>query len=349
MRKGDDANSLFVVVEGQMEVLLEGDESAVLRRHGPGGVLGELALVLGGKRSASVRAAETTSVLVLLREGFEQLLEQYPEVLAPLSRNVSERVRRGRVAAFLQELFGTLTPDALSEIERQVTWVHLDSGRELFRQGDKADGAYLVVVGRLRVVVRGPGDAERVIDETGAGQWVGEMALLTGKERSATVYALRDTELIWLSQAKFYTLIINDARAMRETMKVLVGRMQRQMSGGQPSNQVAKTFAIIPANPGVAVGDFTARLAAVLRGYGSVLHLTADKVDDQLGKKGIARVPPGDAAQFRVAPWLGEQEERHRFVLFEADADWTGWSERAVRHADHILVVVDRRVDPRSP
>ena len=213
-------------------------------------------------------------------------------------------------------------------------------------QGDRADGAYIVMVGRLRVVSSDASGVETVIDDSGPGEWVGEMALLTGKERSATVYAVRDTELVYLSQAVFDDSMNRHPKAVLETARVLVARLQRRTSTtAVPSatRRAAKTFAVIATSTNVGVREFGRALAATLGRHGSVLHLTAERVDEALGKPGIARVGTEDAAQLRLGPWLVEQEELHDYVVFEADSQWTPWTGRSARHADHIVYVADAR------
>src|SRR5271165_1190924 len=65
MREGDDADSVYVVLDGKLDAYLERDERAVLNQLGPGSIVGEVALLVGGKRSATVRAVEPTRVLEL--------------------------------------------------------------------------------------------------------------------------------------------------------------------------------------------------------------------------------------------------------------------------------------------
>src|SRR6476620_7337713 len=84
-------------------------------------------------------------------------------------------------------LFRELSSDALREIARETTAVRLGGGETLMREGDAGDAMFVVVSGRLSVVVD-----ENSIAEIGRGETVGEMALLTGAPRSATVRGLRD-------------------------------------------------------------------------------------------------------------------------------------------------------------
>ena len=345
VRQGDDADSLCVVLDGRLEVFLETPDGDLQPLHelGAASVVGEVALIVGGKRSATVRALEATRVLFLSRERFAWLHDQAPDIVAALSHEMHERMRRVAIARHLQDLFGHLDSETLAQIEHEVTWKQLASGHVLFQQGDAADGAYIVALGRLRVVIV-DGDGERVIDEVGPGQWIGEMALLTGRERSATVYAVRDTELVWLSQAVFDRLIIRHPTALLETSRRLVARLQRQMGAtGAARNAMAelRTVAIVPASPSVDATELARELVEQLGAYGPVLHLTADVADTHLGKPGIARFAPDDPAQRRLVSWLIEQESTYRFVVYEADRDWSCWSDRTIRNADHILVVAD--------
>lgn len=347
VRQGEAANSLFVIIDGSVRVFIEGVEDVELHELGAGTLIGEVALVLGGERSASVIAHTQTRALELQRKDFEDLLAQYPEALKPFSAALQERMRRGRIAFYLRSLIGDLEPSAMREIEEQLTWVRLDSGETLFRQGEPPNGAYIIAVGRVRVVVTDRG-RERAIDDIGPGQWIGEMALLTQQPRSATVYAIRDTELVCLSQKAFDALMDKHPRAMRQTSSLLVRRLQRATSNRQTRKAEPRTFAVIPAGDPESARAFCADLFTALRRHGSVRLIEADSVDAALGKSGIARAPLDGPAHLRVGPWLTDQENSYRFVVLLADPTDSNWSARAVRNADRILLVADGKGE-RAP
>jgi NTE family protein len=83
----------------------------------------------------------------------------------------------------------------LAELARRLRPVAVHAGETVIRQGDAADRLYLVRSGRLRVVVDDD-EGLRTVRELGAGAAIGELALLTGMPRSATVQAVRDGELL---------------------------------------------------------------------------------------------------------------------------------------------------------
>jgi predicted acylesterase/phospholipase RssA/CRP-like cAMP-binding protein len=345
-RQGDEVDGLYVVVDGQLDVALDETPDLVLERVGACGVVGEVAALVGGKRTATARAARPTQLLALGRAELEPLVAAHPGLADALARATHHRLRRTKLAAHLTSLFGALAEATLRELEARVSWVPLRGGEELFRQGAAADGAYIVALGRLRVVVTDASGDERAIDDLGPGAWVGEMALLTHKERSATVYAVRDSELVWLPQALFDELMLRYPAALLAASRALVNRLQRQISGGPAPVQAARCFAIVPVRPGVAIAPFVDALAAQLGRFGRTCVLDAARVDAGLAKPGIAHATRRDPAALRLTPWLLGHEQDHAHVLYVADATASEWTERVLRHADEVVFVGDGRDPP---
>ncbi|MEZ4364428.1 MAG: cyclic nucleotide-binding domain-containing protein [Kofleriaceae bacterium] len=346
-RQGDEVDRMYFVASGKLEICLDETGALVLETIGANGIVGEVAMLVGGRRTASARAAEPTRVLGLARGDLERLFTDHPRLSGAVSRAVHDRLRRTKLATHLTALFGKVGESTLRELEERVSWVQLRGGDELFRQGAAADGAYIVALGRLRVAVTEPDGSERVIDHLGPGEWVGEMALLTRKERSATVYAVRDTELVWLPQAVFDNLMLRHPGALLEASRALVLRLQRQIaSTGGERQRAARCFALVPTQPGLDLTPFLEELSASLARFGSVCVLDAARVDAQLEKPGIAHARQRDAAHLRLMPWLLRQEQDHDFVLYRADASRTEWTDRVLRHADEVVFVGEGQGPP---
>jgi NTE family protein/lysophospholipid hydrolase len=250
-------------------------------------------------------------------------------------------------------LFRSLDEAMLAELEAELTWVTLTSGETLIRQGDAGDCLYVVINGRLRVVLEQDGCEVRVFREVGRGESIGEMALLTGEKRTATVYAIRDTEVVKLSQASFDRLLERHPRAVtRSFTRAIIGNLNRQLAGEKPGVNSLTVVALLPANPAVLLAPFARRLVAALLTIGSTLHLSSERVDDVLGQPGLAQeeIEGGQgvagARRARLVGWLGEQETRHQIIVYEADAAPTPWTRRCIRQADQILIVGHALDDP---
>jgi len=94
--QGDDGAHLVVVASGLVKVVLSSPQGGevVLTTLGPGEISGELAVLDGSPRSASVVAAEPTTVLLLTRATVLDMLNRYPSVLDALLRSLGNLIRR---------------------------------------------------------------------------------------------------------------------------------------------------------------------------------------------------------------------------------------------------------------
>ena len=115
-------------------------------------------------------------------------------------------------------LFRSLDLSILREISRELKFQHLPGGDTLFRQGDSGDSLYIVIAGRLRVFTENPVQGEQFIGEVGFAEVLGEMAILTEEPRSATVRAIRDTELLRLSREAFERLLNSNPQVMLQML-----------------------------------------------------------------------------------------------------------------------------------
>jgi NTE family protein/lysophospholipid hydrolase len=240
--------------------------------------------------------------------------------------------------AFLRstELFGRLTDDALDEVVEALEWVHVAGGETLFRQGDRGDALYIVVSGRLRVhLVRDDG-SEIAIREVGRGENVGELSVLTAEPRSATVRAVRDTDLARLTRARFDRLLTQHPQAMVQLIRMLATWVRR--SNLPAPKGCIVTIAVVPLEPGAPVRSFVAQLAQALGRYGDALLIDRETVDRALFA-GAAELPEHDPRNALVTGWLDERESLARFVVYCGAADGPAWSRRCLRQADRALLL----------
>jgi NTE family protein len=130
-------------------------------------------------------------------------------------------------------LFASLSADAMAALQAQLTPLTLMSGEVLFREGDPSDSLYIVISGRLRVVSRAIEDqSERVLGDLGHGEIVGEMGLICEEPRSATVVAVRDTNLAKLTEAGLNQLAASWAQPIYlAIIRQLASRLREETSG----------------------------------------------------------------------------------------------------------------------
>ena len=143
------------------------------------------------------------------------------------------------------ELFRGVSREALATLAQEIEWLSLPSGCQLFAQGDQADGLYVVLTGRLGVFRTEPDGQQRLVNETVTGDAVGEMALLLGEPRSASVVALRDSELLRLRREAFEILLDRQPQLVLQLTRQLAGRLAHGLQPAPP-NPVPRTLALLP-------------------------------------------------------------------------------------------------------
>ncbi len=346
---GEVADALYVVLSGHFAAVAEpGDaDDTALARLGPGAVIGEIAVLSGGTRSATLRALDDTEVVAIDGERFVSLLEQEPSLGAQLARTASDRQLATRLRRHLAELF----PDAdLSELAAtldRTDMVMLDPGQVLFSEGDDADDAYLVISGRVRVLQRDrDGAIIEPAGEVGAGELIGEHALLADAPRRATLVAARRSQLARLPRSGFETMLLAHPSTMLAVVRRLVARQEDTRREYARARMENAAVAVVPVGPGVAIRPMVDALADVLTRTGSVRVVTATDVDAAVGLEGAAQSNRGEATELRVERWLDELEAETGLLLLLADPTRTPWSERCIDRADQVLLVAEASDDP---
>jgi len=193
----------------------------------------------------------------------------------------------------------------------------LPAGNLLFESGSTPDGVYLVASGRLGV--KTPGNA-RLTAEIGRSELVGEAAWLLKEQRSATVFALRDSELLLVPNA------LLDAVAAQSThfslaLARLCARRLRRSNRQDLGQKRARVFTIVPNSVEIDVANFATRLVA------------------EFIRAGRTELVWDARASTHTAGWFNGIEEQNDYVVYVADPGSTGWSRQCCRQADVILML----------
>jgi small-conductance mechanosensitive channel len=141
----------------------------------------------------------------------------------------AETVRRRELTRRLQALasvppFANLSEDDKADIAERLQYAPFARGDVITKQGNKAHWLYILAFGEAEVLYEPPGGASHVIGMLNAGQFFGEMALLTGDARAATVVAKTDVECYRLDRASFQELLVGKAQIAEEIKRVMGGR-----------------------------------------------------------------------------------------------------------------------------
>ena len=223
----------------------------------------------------------------------------------------------------------------------------LDRSEVLFHQGSPGDCLYLVKTGRLRVIHNLGLPDESIVGEVGPGEPVGELALLWSSTRSATVIAIRFTELARISRAAFEQLTQNHPSETMELMRVVAWRL-KQSYERPPRHSLPSILAVIPAAGDVPLAETCERLMEFMPNPGTDSRLITGRDVPQAFRVGadFTGGPNDRERQHLLASWLNEQAEKAATTILQADKDLTPWTDCCLRQADLILILAHAKSDP---
>lgn len=136
------------------------------------------------------------------------------------------------------DLLRHLPPEEVEALLPCIRTRRLNPGDILFRAGDQGDALYIVARGRVDVVPDAPdggATAVRPIASLGEGQAFGEMALITGGQRTATIRAAIETELLEIAKEDFDQLVSNDRQLASAVQTLSHERAISNLSVGGPN------------------------------------------------------------------------------------------------------------------
>ena len=213
-------------------------------------------------------------------------------------------------------LLGGADAEALEALATDASPRRVLAGEWLIREGDDADDLFVVLRGRLRAVADADGDA-RTLRVLGPGAAIGELGLLTGAPRSASVQAVRDSTLLQLGRDRFIELMELDGRFAAAVARELAAQLQASGGLSAPPSRPA-LLALRRLDPGVPLAPVASSLAHALAAFGPVEVLDASAA----GTNAVERA---------------EDENAHVLLVDEAGVGL--WSDLCARQADRQLLV----------
>jgi putative peptide zinc metalloprotease protein len=201
---GEAGDTFYLVRSGRLEAI--GADGGVLGTIGPGEGFGELALLDRRPRGATVRAVEPSALWSLDRGHFQRWISDRYEIAGRIRASAEERA-----ALAALPFFEGLEPLELDRILPLMRTIRVPAGETVFREGDPGDRYYVVREGEAEVTAGG-----RTITRIGPGGGFGDLALLFGRPRSATVTAVTDLVLAGLGRNEFTWLVQRSGETIGE-------------------------------------------------------------------------------------------------------------------------------------
>jgi len=228
MTQGDDGDEFYIVTCGKCEVLVDVEGVPTkMAELSKGDYCGEIALMQEGKRSATIKASNDVTCLVLNRNGFASILkdskvrfakrtnkrvaiatENLANFTIDTSRNTDktdEITQWILEAIFSNLLFENLSIDQQKVIVKHMYKEDIKAGTDLIVQDTAGETFYVIEEGKFDIIVKDVGKVDSLVK----GDCTGELALLYNAPRSATVTCTADGS-VWVMARQTFRKALMD-------------------------------------------------------------------------------------------------------------------------------------------
>lgn len=251
VRAGEEADAFFLVYSGRARVIAvdgTGDEVTVgtLTR---GNSFGEQGLLTRSPRSFTVRAASDLALLRLSKQDFERLLEESPELRDYFDKFISDISIRNFLK--LCTVFAPLAPQEIRNLLGSMEVKEYGAGEAIIREGEKGDAFYILRTGSAQVIKES--DGGKVLNHLKAGDSFGELALLTGQTRAASIVTKEQSSAFRLEKSAFDKIVASSPKFKDAIVSVASGYSRaailEEETGSEPPPASTEELPEAPEEP----------------------------------------------------------------------------------------------------
>ncbi len=202
-RQGDPSGSLYVVIDGAVVPIAEGERRRKLAVLERGEFFGEIGLLTGQPRNATVEAIVDSRLVELERRAVWSLLDESPAVADVVLRFLRARLVDRQLRTNL--LFAAFDRAERLRLARQLRFLEVEPGRRVVQRGRPPDGLFILLAGTLRASGPDRSDAgrERTLGRLGPGAVFGGLDLIAGRPSEVDLVAVDECWLAMLGEGRF--------------------------------------------------------------------------------------------------------------------------------------------------
>ena len=237
-------------------------------------------------------------------------------------------------------LIAALPDTVRTALSERAEVVRVGARDWVFRQNDDGDALYVIRLGLVQVVKESP-QGEEVIRVLGRGEFFGELALLDGAPRSASIRTLRDTELLRIRQEDFHAILLENPKATLRIAHHVGMRLRTRDGGGKRSRRgYLGVIALLPTRD---LMDFD----AVQRHFLAYLNQVSNTALLEIDATGHLDGQLIDPARYGEV--LDDHERKHDLVVLVVRPENTvpEWRAFVLRQADRLVQLAEIESTPK--
>jgi CRP-like cAMP-binding protein len=254
--QGDPGDAMYIVDTGTVLSDSVATPGQMRHRFSDGDYFGETALLTGKTREYTAHAGSNTNLWCLYRTDFDNLLVKHPQLSSALSQALRQRLNAVDDYAtepHLQKIAaaGGLSRTQLDELSARLQPRRYQGSSAIYVEGSASEEMYFIERGQVELwatTLQGP----VLLETLGEGDYFGEIALLSGRPRIGTAYALVDTDIWSLNKADFNAFLQRYPNLGIVMSRILSERMEQtlaQLRGVPPQRSLPARGADLPPPP----------------------------------------------------------------------------------------------------
>ena len=219
--RNQPGSSLFAIADGDVAVEIDPNDSSRTITIPTGSIFGEVGLISGRRRGSTIRAGRDAILVEMSRSAALKLMASVPGAKRAITRISLERQ--------LLQMFGSgLTPADISEAVDTAEVQQVPAGQPVITEGEMGDDIFVIRQGSM-VVEKAIGGKPVFLRYLPAGSYVGEMAVIDGGARTATVKAAIKSEVIKVSGTAFRKILAGNPKLLEKARSEMASR--REVNG----------------------------------------------------------------------------------------------------------------------
>ena len=228
-REGDSGDSIFIISHGKVGVFRHnaGGERVFITELTEGDFFGEFGFFSNSRRQATVEAVVDTEVLEITKKDLEEIIREFPSVSEVLLKFYKERILDSLLAT--SALFRSFPIQERKQILGKFTVEAFPAGATVLEEGSPGDSLYIIKTGQVEVYTVDVQGAPLRLAQLREGDFFGEISLLKGQPRTASIKVLQEAELLRLAKNDFDQIIQSHPEVKQILEDSLLLRLESKM------------------------------------------------------------------------------------------------------------------------
>ncbi len=228
-REGDSGDSIFIISHGKVGIFRHqaGGEKVFITELREGDFFGEFGFFSNSRRQATVETVADTEVLEITKQDLEEIIRDFPSVSEVLLKFYKERILDSLLAT--SSLFRSFSNQERKQILGKFKVEAFPAGATVLEEGTPGDSLYIIKQGQVEVYTIDIQGAPLKLAQLKEGDFFGEISLLKGQPRTASVRVLQEVELLRLGKNDFDQINLRHPEVKQILENSLLLRLENKM------------------------------------------------------------------------------------------------------------------------